>query len=87
VRRARAVACVAVALGALVTWTWGCATSEPPPSPNPRAARDYEPDGGWASYRPSWGSQQTPTNDPGGPLSGPVVPVIPGSSTVPSTVH
>jgi hypothetical protein len=65
--------------------TSGCAET-PPPAPNPRAARDYVPDGGWASYRPAWNDQH-PANDPGGPLTGPVVPVIPGDSTVPSTVH
>ncbi len=86
-RRALALGCVAVALGALAlaVATSGCAEPQAP-APNPRSARDYEPDGGWASYRPSWQSAQTPTSDPG-PLSAPIMPVIPGSGSVSPTVH
>jgi hypothetical protein len=76
-------ACVAVVACAFTPW--GCAET-PPPTPNPRGARDYAPDGGWAAYRPAWNAQQ-PANDPGGPLTGPVVPVIPGSSSISPTVH
>jgi hypothetical protein len=76
-------ACVAAVVGALALW--GCAES-PPPTPNPRAARDYEPDGGWANYRPAW-NEQHPANDPGLPLTGPIVPEIPGSGSIAPTVH
>jgi hypothetical protein len=65
--------------------TWGCGTKGDG-APHPRSARDYVPDGGWASYRPA-GHDDEQARVSGGPLSDPIMPVVPGSSTVPATVH
>lgn len=84
---------VFVALIGIGVLTWGptgCATREvAQPQPNPRSARDYEPDGGWANYRPSGNdtARQREVDPAGGPLGAPIVPITPGSPSVSPTVH
>jgi hypothetical protein len=89
----RVVAAVFVSLMGIAAAAWapsGCATRQAAaPQPDPRNARNYEPDGGWANYRPT-GNDVARQRDvgPNGPMSGtvPVVPT-PGMSTVDRNVH
>jgi hypothetical protein len=80
-------ALVAGALSSSVIW--GCATRESTaPQPRPQSARDYEPDGGWANYRPTGKDVAKQRDvDPTSPLGAPIIPITPGSPSVSPTVH